>query len=99
MNENIEIMGFDQETKTLRILGHEINEKYESLEAFFEEVKRLKEIEIKYNNLSKKHIEYITKKDFAKLCKISRPYLDKLLNSGMTREEIYNFCELRAKLK
>lgn len=43
-------------------------------------------------------INYMTKQDFAKRCNISRPYLDKLIKSGMTRNEIYNYCLVRNKL-
>ena len=44
------------------------------------------------------HINYMDKQDFAKLCHISRPYLDKLLKNDMTRSEIYEFCLTRNKI-
>lgn len=44
------------------------------------------------------HINYMDKQDFAKICHISRPYLDKLLKNDMTRTEIYEFCLTRNKI-
>ena len=50
------------------------------------------------NILFLQHINYMDKQDFAKLCHISRPYLDKLLKNDMTRTEIYEFCLTRNKI-
>lgn len=50
------------------------------------------------NELEEEYINYMDKQDFAKKCKISRPYLDKLLK-GMNRKEIYEFCKQRNKIK
>lgn len=52
----------------------------------------------KYNAMFYEYINYMDKKDFAKKCNISRPYLDKLLKTGMTRLEIYKFCLTRNKI-
>ena len=63
--------------------------------------KKDKEIE-RLNNviseLEEEYINYMDKQDFAKKCKISRPYLDKLLKV-MNRKEIYEFCKQRNKIK
>lgn len=65
------------------------------LENLKKENKQLKEeLEI----LFIQHINYMDKKDFAKICHISRPYLDKLLKTDMTRTEIYEFCVTRNKI-
>ena len=62
-------------------------------------------LEKDYSNLQKQYdtlfVDYISrmdKKEFAKFCGISRPYLDKLLNSGMKRDGIYEYCMLRKKV-
>ena len=60
-----------------------------------EEIERLNNI---INELEKEYINYMDKQDFAKKCKISRPYLDKLLKV-MNRKEIYEFCKQRNKIK
>ena len=36
--------------------------------------------------------------DYCVICGISRPYLDKLLNSGMKRDGIYEYCILRKRV-
>lgn len=68
-----------------------------------EENNRLKEedeqLKKELNNLFFEYINYMTKADFAIKCNISRPYLDKLLNTGMSRLQIYNFCLMRKKIK
>ena len=63
------------------------------------------ELEKDYSNLQKQYdtlfVDYINrmdKKEFAKFCGISRPYLDKLLNSGMKRDGIYEYCMLRKRV-
>ena len=60
-----------------------------------EEIERLNNI---IKELEEEYINYMDKQDFAKKCKISRPYLDKLLK-GMNRKEIYEFCKQRNKIK
>jgi redox-regulated HSP33 family molecular chaperone len=59
------------------------------------EINRLNNI---INELIEEYINYMNKKDFAKKCNISRPYLDKLLKK-MNRKEIYEFCKIRNKLR
>lgn len=72
-----------------------------SLEELIGVIKALKyENQLAKENLKNIHNEYINymdKQDFAKKCKISRPYLDKLLKT-MNREEIYDFCVKRNKI-
>ena len=60
-----------------------------------QEIERLDNI---INELEEEYINYMDKQDFAKKCKISRPYLDKLLKA-MNRKEIYEFCKQRNKIK
>ena len=60
-----------------------------------QEIERLNNI---IKELEEEYINYMDKQDFAKKCKISRPYLDKLLK-GMNRKEIYEFCKQRNKIK
>lgn len=47
--------------------------------------------------LKKQYILKLNKKDFAKECKISRPYLDKLLRN-MSKGDVYEFCKLKNKI-
>lgn len=60
--------------------------------------KDYKELQNKYDNLFVDYINRMDKKEFAEFCGISRPYLDKLLNSGMKRDGIYEYCMLRKKV-
>ena len=60
-----------------------------------EEIERLNNV---ISELEEEYINYMDKQDFAKKCKISRPYLDKLLKV-MNRKEIYEFCKQRNKIK
>ena len=64
-------------------------------DTYKEENERLNNI---IDELIEEYINYMTKQDFAKKCNISRPYLDKLLKK-MNRNEIYEFCKIRNKLK
>lgn len=66
------------------------------IESLLNENERLKK---KYEALFDEFINYMGKKDFAKKCNISRPYLDKLLKTGMTRKDIYDYCLTRNILK
>lgn len=59
------------------------------------EIERLNNV---ISELEEEYINYMDKQDFAKKCKISRPYLDKLLKA-MNRKEIYEFCKQRNKIK
>ena len=60
--------------------------------------KDYKELQNKYDNLFVDYINRMDKKEFAEFCGISRPYLDKLLNAGMKRDGIYEYCMLRRKV-
>ena len=60
-----------------------------------DEIERLNNV---ISELEEEYINYMDKQDFAKKCKISRPYLDKLLKV-MNRKEIYEFCKQRNKIK
>ena len=60
--------------------------------------KDYKELQNKYDNLFVDYINRMDKKEFAEFCGISRPYLDKLLNSGMKRDGIYEYCMLRKRV-
>jgi predicted transcriptional regulator len=70
-------------------------EKYKLLNKKDYEIERLNNT---IDELIEEYINYMNKKDFAKKCNISRPYLDKLLKK-MNRKEIYEFCKIRNKLK
>ena len=67
-------------------------------EAHTKETKEIERLNNIINELEEEYINYMDKQDFAKKCKISRPYLDKLLK-GMNRKEIYEFCKQRNKIK
>jgi len=67
----------------------------QTLEEKDKEIERLNNI---ISELEEEYINYMDKQDFAKKCKISRPYLDKLLKV-MNRKEIYEFCKQRNKIK
>lgn len=60
--------------------------------------KDYKELQKQYDTLFVDYINRMDKKEFAKFCGISRPYLDKLLNSGMKRDGIYEYCMLRKRV-
>lgn len=72
-----------------------VEKQNQEIEQLQQENNQLKE---DYETLHNKFINYLDKQDFAKLCKISRPYLDKLLK-GMNRQQIYKYCETRNKIK
>ena len=57
------------------------------------------ELSEKYNKLFEEYINYMCKQDFANYCEISRPYLDKLLKTKMTRLEIYEYCLTKKSIK
>lgn len=65
---------------------------YDKLEKDYSDLQK------QYDNLFIDYINRMDKKEFAKFCCISRPYLDKLLNSGMKRDGIYEYCMLRKKV-
>ena len=65
---------------------------------YFKKDKEIERLNNIINELEEEYINYMDNQDFAKKCKISRPYLDKLLK-GMNRKEIYEFCKQRNKIK
>jgi len=83
-------------------LNKERNKTYENGLNYFLKLQEKKDEIERLNNIIKEleeeYINYMDKQDFAKKCKISRPYLDKLLK-GMNRKEIYEFCKQRNKIK
>ena len=70
----------------------------ELITAYDEKDKEIERLNNIIKELEEEYINYMDKQDFAKKCKISRPYLDKLLK-GMNRKEIYEFCKQRNKIK
>ena len=56
------------------------------------------DLQKQYDTLFVDYINRMDKKEFAKFCGISRPYLDKLLSAGMKRDGIYEYCMLRRKV-
>ena len=56
------------------------------------------DLQKQYDTLFVDYINRMDKKEFAKFCGISRPYLDKLLSAGMRRDGIYEYCMLRRKV-
>lgn len=84
-----------KEIELLKIIFKDSPDILEPLNEIDKEIERLNNI---INELEEEYINYMDKQDFAKKCKISRPYLDKLLKV-MNRKEIYEFCKQRNKIK
>ena len=76
-------------------LEQQIDDLYKLETTLTNENERLNNI---IKELEEEYINYMDKQDFAKKCKISRPYLEKLLKV-MNRIEIYEFCKQRNKIK